>query len=143
MTPRERRMVALDITWSWPVTILLLVAVLLPIYGPLIPPLEGSLLPVTSKVKFTDVTPTEGGLLVRMNYVKNRDCQIIGVSMDKNGVPIEFEPVSGSTDALVTRGTGPQISRQWFVGNDSLDDLRLRWIHRCGPWWTTVTVAFP
>jgi len=121
----------------------MLLLAMIPIWGPLLPPLEGQLLPVTSKVKFIEQMPVEGGLNVRMSYQKLRDCQILGVSMDKNGVPIEFEPVVGSIDTLVTRGTGPQISRLWFVGNDNVDDVRLRWIHRCGPWWTTVTVAYP
>jgi hypothetical protein len=134
---------ALDLTWSWPVTLLLLFVALLPVYGPLMPPLEGQLLPVTTKVRFVNVTPAEGGLRVRMSYLKLRDCQIIGVSMDKNSVPIEFEPVAGSVDTLSTRGTGPQISREWFAGTEDLDSVRLRWIHRCGPWWTTVTLAFP
>lgn len=134
---------ALDMTWSWPVTIALLIAILLPLYGPLMPPLEGALLPVTTKVHFINVRPTDGGLIVRMSYVKMRDCQILGVSMDKNDVPIEFEPVVGSVDALATRGTGPQISREWFVGSDDLDGVRLRWIHRCNPFWQVVTVAYP
>jgi hypothetical protein len=134
---------ALDLTWSWPVTVLLLVVTLMPLYGPLLPPLEGQFLPVTSKVRFVDVIEVDGGLRTRMSYTKLRDCQILGVSMDRNGMPVEFEPVVGSTDSLVTRGTGPQISREWFVGASKLDDVRLRWIHRCNPLWTVVTVAFP
>lgn len=116
---------------------------MLPVWGPLIPPLEGRIAPVTSKVTFIEQPPVEGGFTVRMSYTKLRDCEIIGVSMDRNGVPIEFEPVNGSLDKLFTRGTGPQISRQWFVGDDSLDGLRLRWIHRCHVLWTAVTVAYP
>lgn len=134
---------AIDVTWTWPVMIVLLVFAMLPIWGPLMPPLEGSLAPVTSKVTFTSQASTEGGMLVRMAYTKNRDCEIIGVSMDRDGVAIEFEPVTGSTDNLVTRGTGPQISRQWFIGDDKVDGLRLRFLHRCHFWWTTVTIAYP
>ena len=123
--------------------IVLFVLAMLPIYGPLLPPLEGAVWPVTSKVSFVNAAPTEGGLTARMSYTKLRDCEIIGVSLDRNGVPIEFEPVAGSLEALTTRGTGPQISRQWFIGADSTDGLRLRFIHRCSPWWMTVTIAFP
>ena len=47
------------------------------------------------------------------------------------------------TDNLVTRGTGPQISRLWFAGTDDLTHVRLRFVHRCSPFWTTVTIAFP
>lgn len=141
MSPGAR--LAINVTWTWPVVIVLLVFAMLPIWGPLMPPLEGEINPVTSKVTFTAVTPVEGGLTVRMNYTKNRDCEIIGVSLDRAGVPIEFEPVTGSTASLITRGTGNQISRQWFIGDGSVDGLRLRFLHRCHMFWTTVTIAYP
>jgi len=143
MAPYERNQLILSIAWTWPAIISMLVLVMIPVWGPLMPPLEGQVLPVTTKVKFINPRPVDGGTHVRMSYVKLRDCQILGVSMDKNGVPIEFEPVATSVDSLVTRGTGPQISREWFVGADSTEGVRLRWVHRCGPWWTTITVAYP
>ena len=143
MTSHERRQFTISVTWTWPVIIGLLILAMVPIWGPLMPPLEGQLLPVTTKVKFINTRPIEGGTILRMSYEKLRDCQILGVSMDKNGVPIEFEPVAGSLDVLTTRGTGPQISREWFAGTDKLDDVRLRWVHRCSWLWTTVTIAFP
>lgn len=133
----------LSVTWSWPITLLLLFFAMLPIWGPLMPPLDGMVWPVTDKVRFTNQVAVDGGLNVRMAYNKLRDCQIIGVSMDNNGVPVDFEPVAGSIDTLSTRGTGPQISRLWFAGTDDLKGVRLRWIHRCNPLWETVTVAFP
>lgn len=143
MSPHERRQFTVNFTWSWPAVLTLLFLAMIPIWGPLTPPLEGQLLPVTTKVKFINTRPVEGGVILRMSYEKMRDCQILGVSMDKNGVPIEFEPVAGSLDVLTTRGTGPQISREWFAGTDKLDDVRLRWVHRCNPLFTTVTLAFP
>jgi hypothetical protein len=143
MAPYERNQLILSVAWTWPAIISMLVFAMIPIWGPLLPPLEGQLLPVTSKVRFVNVVEVEGGLRTRMSYTKLRDCQILGVSMDRNGLPVEFEPVVGSTESLVTRGTGPQISREWFVGASKLDDVRLRWIHRCNPLWTVVTVAFP
>ena len=135
---------AINITWTWPAVIALLVFAMLPIWGPLMPPLEGALWPVTSKVTFINqATTPEGGTLARMSYVKNRDCEIIGVSMDRAGLPVDFEPVAGSLDNLTTRGTGPQISRQWLIGDDSIQGLRLRFIYRCHPLWTTVTIVYP
>ena len=123
--------------------LLLLGFAMLPIWGPLIPPIEGAIWPVTSKVIFVNQMPAEGGMTARMSYVKYRDCEILGVSLDRAGVPVEFEPVVGSSDNLVTRNTGPQLSRRWFIGDDKVDGLRLRFTHRCSLWWTTVTVAFP
>lgn len=143
MSPHERRQFTINFTWSWPAVIVLLVLAMLPIWGPLIPPIEGTILPVTSKVTFIQQVPVEGGMQLRMSYTKNRDCEILGESLDSNGVPIEFEPIAGSTDNLVTRGTGPQISRLWFAGTDDLTHVRLRFVHRCSPFWTTVTIAFP
>jgi len=132
-----------DITWTWPVMIALLALAMLPVWGPLLPPMEGFAMPVTSKVTFVQQTPVEGGLHVRMSYTKNRDCEILGLSMDREGVPIDFEPVIGSVDNLVTKGTGTQVSRLWFVGDEKVDGLRLRFLHRCHPWFITVTTAYP
>lgn len=143
MTGHERRQFDISVTWTWPVIVGLLILAMIPIWGPLMPPLEGTIAPVTSKVTFIEVKAAEGGLTARMSYTKNRDCEIIGVSLDRGGVPIEFAPVNGSVDKLTTRGTGPQISREWFIGSDNTDGLRLRFIHRCHFWWTTVTIAFP
>ena len=116
---------------------------MLPVWGPLIPPIEGAVWPVTSKVTFVDQTAVSGGLKARMSFTKLRNCEIVGLSLDKNNVPIEFEPITGYIGSLVTRGTGPQITRFWFIGADSIDGMRLRFIHRCNPLWTTVTVVFP
>lgn len=111
MSPHERRQFAVNVTWTWPMVLALLFFAMLPIWGPIVPPLEGALAPVTSKITFIQQTQVEGGITARMSYNKNRDCEVIGVSMDRNGVPVEFEPVGGSLDSLITRGTGPQISR--------------------------------
>ena len=113
------------------------------IVAPLMPPIDGTLAPVTSKVTFIEQRAVDNGLVVRMRYVKNRDCELVGVTMDRHGVPIEFDPVAGSENRLTTRGTGLQVSREWFIGADKLDDIRLRFIHRCNPLWLTVTVVYP
>jgi len=143
VSPHERRQFAINFTWSWPAVLTLLFLAMLPIWGPLLPPIEGAVWPVTSKVSFVEQSSTQDGITTRMSYVKNRDCEIIGVSMDRLGVPVEFQPVSGSLDKLSTRGTGPQISRQWFIGDTNLEGLRLRFLHRCSPLWITVTLAYP
>ena len=84
MSPHEHRQFAINVTWTWPVVICLLVLAMIPIWGPLMPPLDGTVWPVTSKVTFVDQQPTEGWLLARMSYTKNRDCEIIGVSLDRD-----------------------------------------------------------
>lgn len=141
MSPTVR--FAVQFTWTWPVTIILLIIAMIPVYGPLMPPIDGALWPVTSKVTFIEQRATEGGVIIRMRYVKNRDCELAGLALDRHGVPIEMDPVQNSENRLTTRGTGLQVSREWFIAADSLDDMRLRFIHRCNPLWLTVTVAYP
>lgn len=143
MNDHERRQFAISVAWTWPVVIILLVFAMVPIWAPIIPPLAGLIAPVTGKVTFIEQTPVEGGMHTRMSYYKNFDCTIEGVSLDRNGVPIIFEPVVGSLKTLTTKGTGPQISQLWFIGDDKIEGLRLRWIHRCNPYFLTVTIAFP
>lgn len=145
MTAHEQRQFAISVAWTWPVVIVLLIFAMVPIWAPIIPPLAGLIAPVTGKVTFIEQTPVEGGLTTRMSYYKNLDCELLsgGVSVDRDGVPVLFEPVNGSLKTLVTKGTGPQISQLWFLGDSSTEGLRLRWIHRCNPYFLTVTVAYP
>lgn len=131
----------MEITWAWPTVILLLFFVLLPIYGPLMPVIEGQFLPVTSKVVFKNVTPVEGGLSVRMQFEKLRDCEFLGVTADRDGISVDFEPINGGLP--ITLPAGDRLSRPWLLGSTDLEGIRLRFTHRCGPWWITVTVGYP
>lgn len=141
MSPSRNRF-AIGVTWSWPITVLLLLLILMPIYAPLMPTIEGNFSPVTGKVEFVDITPVPGGFVARMQYIKLRNCEYLGASLDKAGTPIEFSPYNGPPPTG-TFPTGPQLSRPWFIGAANLDGLRLRWVHRCNPLWLTVTVAYP
>lgn len=132
---------AMRVTWSWPVTIILLVMGMLPLYGPLMPTIDGSLLPVTSKVQFVDVHPVEGGLSVRLQFKKLRDCEFLGVTADRDGVSVPFDPVAGGLP--ITLPTGDRVSRPWLLGTTDLDGIRIRWVHRCNVYYTTVTVGYP
>ena len=60
MSPHERRQFTINFTWSWPAVIVLLFLAMLPIYGPLIPPLEGMIAPVTSKSHLHPADPCRG-----------------------------------------------------------------------------------
>ena len=141
MTPTERKMRLPQMVWTWPGATIVLMLLMLPIYGPMIPVVEGGLFPVTGKVEFIEVHPVEGGVSVRMKYTKLRDCEFIGVALDDNGFPVTFDPVAGG--APLTLPTGDRLSRPWLVGADTVDGLRLRWVHRCNPFWTTITVGYP
>lgn len=135
---------ALNVTWTWPVMIALLFIAMLPLYGPIMPGIEGRLLPVTTPISFINVTQVDGGFAAQMKYIKLRDCEYLGASADNvmSGEPVEFHPYTG-VQPLGTWATGQHISRPWFVGALSTDGLRIRWVHRCSPLWLTVTQAFP
>lgn len=135
---------ALNVTWTWPVMIALLMLALLPIYGPLMPGIEGRFLPVTTKIEFLNMTPVQGGIAAQMKYVKTRECEYLGTTADNimSGEPIDFYPYLGA-QPVGTWATGQHISRPWFIGAPSLDGVRIRWLHRCSPLWLTVTQAFP
>ena len=139
MSPSARA--AMSFTWSWPGTLILLAAVMFIMWTPVMPTADGLLFPVTSQIKFIDVKPVEGGLSVRMDFIKLRDCQYLGVAADREGIPIQFEPIAG--DEPMTLPTGQRVSRPWFLGTEHLDGLRLRWAHRCSPFWITVTQGYP
>lgn len=135
---------ALNVTWTWPVMLVLLFIAMLPLYGPMMPDIEGSILPVTSKIEFLSPVVVDGGLAAPMRYTKFRNCEYLGVSADDvmSGEPVDFHPFVGPPP-LGTWATGPHISRAWFIGAPTLAGLRIRFIHRCSPLWLTVTQAFP
>lgn len=56
MSPHERRQFAVNVTWTWPMVLALLFFAMLPIWGPIVPPLEGAVAPVTSKITFIQQT---------------------------------------------------------------------------------------
>lgn len=139
MSPSASR--AMQIAWSFPGTFLLFLLLLLPGFSSVIPTLEGSLFPVTSKVEFVQITPVDGGLTARMKFTKYRDCEFLGVAADRDGISVSFEPVAG--ELPLTLPTGERLSRPWALGSPDFKGIRLRWVHRCNPYWTTVTVGYP
>lgn len=133
----------LKVTWSWPGTIALLVLLMFPLYAPLFPRIEGALLPVTGKIVFVEITLAPDGIstIARMQFEKLRDCEYLGVTADRAGEPVSMEPVSGG--APISLPAGKRLSRPWLFGTLDLADIRIRWVHRCNPFWTTVTVGYP
>lgn len=141
MSPAEHKMRLPGLVWSPIGATILMALLMLPIYGPMLPTIEGGLWPVTGKVEFIGVTEVDGGVTARLKYTKYRDCEYLGASLDANGMPVDFEPVAGGEP--ITVGTGERLSRPFFIGTKDLAGLRLRWLHRCSPYWLTVTVGYP
>ena len=135
---------ALSITWTWPTMVLLLILGMTPLVAPMMPQIDGHLFPVTSKVQFVNVKEVEGGLTVQMQYEKLRDCEYLGTTLtSSDGLPIPFAPAAVNASQPDTKATGQQLSRRWLVGASSLEGVRLRWVHRCQPFWITITDAYP
>lgn len=129
------------VVWTWPGATTLLILVMVIIFWPLMPVLEGWAFPVTGKISFVDVVQTDGGLSARMKFNKFRDCEFLGVSADRDDVPIAMDPIHGGFP--ITLPTGQRLSRPWLIGTDSLEGIRVRWVHRCSPYWTTITMGYP
>ena len=132
----------LELVWSWPFTFMLLVFALLPVYAPLMPTLEGLVRPVTGKIDFVDVQPFEDGWIsFRMHYFKLQDCNFKSLTADIDGAYVPLVLVSGSVPA--TFPTGERVSQVWKLAAPNLDNLRIRWLHECHPYWNTITTAYP
>lgn len=133
---------ALNLTWSWPGTAFLLILIMFPLFGPVMPTIDGNLFPVTGKIEFVDPVSVNGiHTVVRMQFVKLRDCEYLGVTASRDDQQVDFEPVSESKP--ITVPTGERISREWRLDTTDLAGLSVRFVHRCNPFWTTITVAYP
>ena len=142
LTSEETARRVIMVTWTWQVIAILFFLVMLPIWVPLMPVIEGTLFPVTGKVAFVDVHPVDGGLSVRLQFTKLRDCEYLGVAADRDGISVDFYPVAGGLP--ITLPTGDRLSRPWKIGTTNLEGVRLRWVHRCvSPFWTVWTIGYP
>lgn len=125
-----------------PILVLLALLVFLPVYGPYMVAIEGRLLPVTSRIEFTETTPTpEGGLDVRFRYEKYRDCEYLNTQVRLGEVDLEFDPVRGQRFSTV-RPLGFNVSRLWHLNVTSLEGVQMWFVHRCHPFWITVTKVY-
>ena len=125
---------------SWPSLALLILAVLLPVYGPFMAYAEGSWFPVTSPIAIVTSEPAKDGLDIRYSYTKYRNCEFVGVSAKIDGTEVGFEPVLSSPPG--TRSTGQQISRLWHLDAPSLDGVRIYFTHRCHPFWIVAAKVY-
>lgn len=135
---------SLSFIGSWAGILLLILAVFLPVYGPPMGYVEGYLLPVVSPIKIIEQMPTEDGMgtLIRFTYTKLRVCPSGGPPvLHIGGNEIDFHlVVPNPTD--VVRLPGKQTSSQWFVGSPTLVGADIWFIHRCGPFWVTITHVY-
>lgn len=137
-------------TAAWRASVVLMGSALIaiPVYGPLMPSLEGDLLPVTTRLVLLDpvtleplvpVPDPDGWISLRFSYEKLRSCQYVGVEAQVAGLRIEMEQAEGSTG---TRLPGKQVSSVWRLHTASLRYLKIFFVHRCSPLWITITEVF-
>lgn len=111
-----------------------------PIYGPFMGGLEGRFLPVTSPINVISMEPQGNGVVLTYTYRKLRSCELIGVSAaNSNGDGLMFFPLEGRP---LTKATGLQLSRSWFLGARDLVGVSITFLHRCSPFWVTITKVY-
>lgn len=128
---------------NWASLTILLAMLFLPVYGPIMSYVEGDWWPVTSKVEFIDTKAVDEGTITRFSYVKNRTCELAGVVMKRGGMEVEFSPVFKSSQVAQTRLPGKNVSRLWLAAVPNFDGVELTFLHRCHPFWITVTRVYP
>lgn len=125
--------------WKFLVIALLLA---LPIYGPVMPAVEGWLLPVTTKIAPVNLVADGEGMDFRFQFTKMRACEYLGTEARMAGYHLEFyqkvDPGGHST-----RMVGAQTSNLWHLNAKTLDGVTIWFIHRCSPLWLTYTLAYP
>ena len=117
------------------------------------PALETKYRPVVSKLEITSIKETtDGRTEIRAAFRKLRNCEYIGLAWYVGTRPDNFErvPVTLMRDQDDTgspnRPIGYQSVGPWIIG---LPPSQLRGrsfaqlMHRCHPFWTTVTDFFP
>lgn len=135
---------SLNVIGSLSGTILLVLALFLPIYGPPMGYVEGTLLPVVSPITITEQVPTDDGLglLIRFTYTKYRACASGSSPVLHIGAnEVDFHLVLPNADPLV-RLPGKQRSSQWYVGSPTLEGAEIWFVHKCGPFWLTITKVY-
>lgn len=128
------------------------VAVMLVTFFVSFPAIESRYFPVVSTLQIGQVQlTTEGRSIVYGSFTKLRACEYLGTTWFKR-TPDGMERVSlellrspGDNNAP-TRPLGTQFAGPWTVGL-SPDELKegsiVQLLHRCHPFWTTVTNFYP
>lgn len=117
--------------------------ILLPLYGPFMPALEGRLLPVASKLYIVKQTTRNGQTQIYVEFEKLRDCRYLGLNWyrgDKR-IPIKFKDIPWDSDP--SRPVGDHAAGPWLLDTDSLAGSRVQVAHKCHPIWETHTVILP
>ncbi len=117
------------------------------------PAFETKYNPVVSKLEITSMRQlSDGRTEIRAAFRKLRNCEYIGLAWYVGTRPDRFErvPVTLMRDQDDTgspnRPVGYQSVGPWIIGL-SIDDLRghsfAQLVHRCHPFWNTITDFFP
>lgn len=156
----EKRMRLVHRVWSWPGATALIILAMLPVYGPLMPNIEGKLWPVTTRIEFVDPVTLEplfdtttgaqripltpdpddpASIFVKFNYTKIRGCTYVSTEAKQHGVHVDFEVTEAPGG---TRIPGRQVSQRWRLHTVDFAELEVYFIHQCNPYWQTYTKVF-
>lgn len=132
---------------SLPSLVLLTGAALLPLWGPMMPRIEGRVLPVTSHWGMEPIETQGGreGARFYLRFTKLRDCDLVNYSFihRETLVRANVEAEYGYTVVTLPAGeehrTGPFIA--WGVSD--ITDYTAVTVHRCHPFWLTISEVYP
>jgi hypothetical protein len=128
------------VTHNWIAILIIGLILLMPVYIPMLAQADGTMFPVTTNMSIVPpvVTADGGGLNFRFGYTKARQCEYIGIEAKYRGVHADFFPLPGQPPPG-TRLVGTQLSQMFHLDAPDLDGLDIWTIHRCSPFWLTVT----
>ncbi|NEH72253.1 hypothetical protein [Rhizobium leguminosarum] len=117
------------------------------------PAIETRYLPAVSKLTITSIEETsDGRTRIRVAFRKLRDCEYIGITWFVGSRPDSFERVSvvlmrdQNDTSSPNRPIGYQTAGPWIIGvppEDLKNHSFAQLVHRCHPFWPTVTDFFP
>jgi len=120
-----------------------LLLILLPLYGPYMPSLEGKLLPVTSKLHIEKVERQGDQSVIYVSFNKLRDCRFIGLTWYQGDRRLSIRFLDKGGDSDPSRQVGPQLAGPWVISTTSLAGSKVIVSHQCHPFWETRTIIFP
>lgn len=116
----------------------------IPALWPYFPRLEGRLLPVATPYVVSSETVTKEGVSFYVSFEKLRQCDFIGIAWYQGHQRLTLVLEPDRELAPATRPTGGQFTGPWLLrGVDKLEGTQSVVLHRCHPFWTTITEMWP
>ena len=132
-----------------------LIAASIPAWVPLMPKLEGHVAPVLSKLSVSVVEGRDrgnqakiDGVVLYISFDKKRQCEFLSISWRdmRTGAIYPFLPDNLDGRLPETQPTGRVTSGPWTLRGAYTTDIRhleVTTVHKCHPFWLTLTTVWP